>query len=71
MEGGTYTNYASDKTGRLLTLEGKQKGGQDRTNNHSAHMAMHTVTTELTKMMLAIWRCGDYVYDGAGDGEED
>lgn len=32
-------------------------------------MAMHTVTTELTKMMLAIWRCGDYVYDGAGDGE--
>lgn len=32
---------------------------------------MYTVTTELTKIMLAIWRCGDYVYDRAGDGERE
>lgn len=32
---------------------------------------MYIVTTELTKIILAIWRRGDYVYDGAGDGERE
>lgn len=32
---------------------------------------MHTVATELSKIVLAIWRWGAYVYDGAEDGERE
>lgn len=32
---------------------------------------MSTMTTELTKITLAVWGGGDYVYGGTGDGERE